>query len=82
MKIPTSVAIKSCHGNVVQNRNGNWNPFPTNRLINVVCEKPLIARTERFKRQAGSGLTSCRGLRFKDLSLYTSKKRVDPLSNN
>ena len=56
MKIPTSIAIKSCHGIVEQNPNGNWNPFPTNRLINVVCEKPLIAGTTRFKRQANSGL--------------------------
>ena len=56
IKTSTSVAIKSCHGIVELNRNGNWNPFPTNRLVNVACEKPLVAGTTRFKRQANSGL--------------------------
>ena len=55
VKIPTSIAIKSCHGIVEQNRNGNWNPFPTNRMINVVCEKPGVVEITRVKRQAGSG---------------------------
>ena len=55
MNTSTSVAIKSCHGVVELNRNGNWNPFPTNRLVNVACEKPLVIGTVRFKRQAKSG---------------------------
>ena len=55
MTNPTSIAIKSCHGIVEQSQNGNWDPFPTNRLINVVCEKQSIAKTVRVKRQAISG---------------------------
>ena len=57
MKMSTSIAIKSCHGIVELNQNGNWNPFPTTRLINVACEKALVAGTTRFKRQASSGWT-------------------------
>ena len=56
IKFSTSIAIKSCHGIVELNRSGNWNPFPTNRLVNVACEKSLVAGTTRFKRQASSGL--------------------------
>ena len=55
MNISSSVAIKSCHGIVKQNRNGNWNPFPTNRFINVACEKPLVTKLDRFRRQSSSG---------------------------
>ena len=51
----TSVAIKSCHGLVQLNQNGNWNPFPTKSLLNAACEKPVIAKMDRFKRQAFSG---------------------------
>ena len=56
MNISSSVAIKSCHGIVKQNRNGNWNPFPTNGLANVACEKIVGAEKTRFRRQAKSGL--------------------------
>ena len=55
MNTPTSIAIKSCHGVVELNRNGNWNPFPTNRLVNVACEKTLATTKTRFKRQANPG---------------------------
>ena len=56
MNISSSVAIKSCHGIVKQNRNSNWNPFPTNGLANVACEKIVGAGKTRFRRQAKSGL--------------------------
>ena len=31
----SSVTTKSCHAIVELKPNGNWNPFPTSRLINV-----------------------------------------------
>ena len=58
MKATTSIAIQWRHGIFELNPNGNWNPFPTNRSVNVACEKPLVVGTSRFKRQAKSGLFS------------------------
>ena len=52
MNVSASVAIKSCHGVVELNKNGNWNPFPTKKMLNVACEQIPIALTSRSKRQA------------------------------
>ena len=53
--ITNSVAIRSCHGIVELQRNGYWNPFPTKKSLNAVCEKVPIVQTGRMKRQAPSG---------------------------
>ena len=52
MNTSTSIAVKSRHGIVELDQNGNWNPFPTSRLVNVACEKTLLAQTARTKRRA------------------------------
>ena len=54
MNTSASVAVKSCHGIVELNPNGNWNPFPTNGPVTVACEKTVVTKA-RFKRQASSG---------------------------
>ena len=45
MNISTSIAIKSCHGVIELRANGDWNPFPTNKKINVACEKGIKSKT-------------------------------------
>ena len=57
MNISTSVAIQSRHGIVEMKRNGDWSPFPATRLMNGACEKTLVAKLARFKRQTNSGKT-------------------------
>ena len=52
MNISTSVAVKSCHGIVELESTLKWNPFPTQILINAVCEKTVAPSIGRFKRQA------------------------------
>ena len=55
INISSSLAVKSCHGIVELNQNGNWNPFPNNKLINVACEKTLLTKPARLRRQTNSG---------------------------
>ena len=52
MNISTSVAVQSCHGIVELESTLKWNPFPTQTLVNAVCEKMAAPSTARFKRQA------------------------------
>ena len=53
--VTTSVAINSCHGIVELKPNGDWNPFPTETSLTVVCEKAATTQTGRIKRQVSSG---------------------------
>ena len=55
MNTSSSVAVKSRHGIVELNKNGNWNPFPESQLMHGACEKTLVTEGARFKRQAQSG---------------------------
>ena len=45
MNISTSIAIESRHGIMELRPNGDWNPFPTNKKINVACEKAVRSET-------------------------------------
>ena len=51
MNITGSVAVQSCHGSVELEQTLKWNPFPTQTMVNVVCEKTAAHKTARFKRQ-------------------------------
>ena len=53
--VTTSVAIRSRHGIVELQRNGYWNPFPTETALNAVCERTIFFRKSRNKRQASPG---------------------------
>ena len=59
MNISTSVAVKSCHGIVELEPNQKWNPFPTQTMVNVVCEKTTALLTARVKRSAILGKYIC-----------------------
>ena len=68
MNISTSVAIQSCHGVVELKRNGDWSPFPSKKVITGACEKELVVKQARFKRQVNSGKTE-RSLQFSPIVL-------------
>ena len=79
MNISTPVAVKSCHGIVELESTLKWNPFPTEMMVNAVCEKTVALSTARFKRQAVLG--TCTQSENSEVYLYSIEKKVNFRNN-